>query len=144
MKGLFTRARTVRSAKMWVISPGRWAICALRIVFKAYIRWVSFFRTCMTFPKLPFPITLSKSNASIVSGSPRTGRKSTFKWKDPEPADALYHWSEACCVRCYNHSWQQQRRRRTCPSSIGVRSTRPIRRSLPISSWPCTGAAVRR
>lgn len=28
MKGLLTSASTVRSARMWVISPGRWAIWA--------------------------------------------------------------------------------------------------------------------
>ena len=91
MNGLLTSARTVRSAKMCVISPGRCAMCALRIVLRAYIRCVSFFRTCMTLPKLPFPITLSKSKASIVSGSLRMGLKSIFRWKDPDPAVALYH-----------------------------------------------------
>ena len=53
----------------------------------------------MTFPKLPLPMTLRRSNASMVSGSPLTGLKSIFKWNEPEPAVALYHWSEACYQR---------------------------------------------
>ena len=96
MKGLLTSARTLRSARICVISPGRCAMCALRIVLRAYIRCVSFFRTCITFPKLPLPITLSSSKASIVSGSFRDGLKSILRWNDPAPAVALYHWSEAC------------------------------------------------
>lgn len=74
MNGLFTSAKTVLSAKMCVISPGRDAMWAFRIVLRAYTRMVSFFRTCMTLPNEPFPITLSKSNASMVSGSARVGR----------------------------------------------------------------------
>lgn len=35
INGLFTSARTVRSAKMWVISPGREAMFAFRMVFSA-------------------------------------------------------------------------------------------------------------
>lgn len=96
MNGLFTRAKTVRSARMWVISPGREAMFALRMVFSAYMRWVSFLRTCMTLPNDPLPMTLSRSNCSIVRESFLAGLKSIFRWNAPEPAVALYHWSEAC------------------------------------------------
>ena len=91
MNGLFTSASTVRSARMWVISPGRDAIFAFRIVFSAYMRCVSFLRTCMTLPKEPLPMTLSRSNCSIVSDSCFAGLKSIFRWNAPEPAVALYH-----------------------------------------------------
>lgn len=91
MNGLFTSASTVRSARMWVISPGRDAMFALRMVLSAYIRWVSFLRTCMTLPNEPLPIRLSKSNCSIVSDSWRAGLKSILRWNAPEPAVALYH-----------------------------------------------------
>ena len=61
------------------------------------MRWVSFLRTCITFPKDPFPITLSKSNASIVKVSCRAGLYAIVRWKDPDPDVAVYHWSETCC-----------------------------------------------
>jgi hypothetical protein len=96
MNGLLTSAKTVLSARICVISPGLLAICALRIVLSAYTRCVSFFRTCITFPKLPFPITLSRSNASMVSSSLRSCLKSILRWKEPEPLVAVYHWSVAC------------------------------------------------
>jgi hypothetical protein len=32
----------------------------------------------------------------MVSGSFRMGLKSTLRWKEPEPAVAAYHWSDAC------------------------------------------------
>ena len=99
MNGLLTSASTVRSARMWVISPGRDAMFALRIVLSAYIRCVSFLRTCITLPNEPLPMTLRRSNCSIVSDSCRAGLKSIFRWNAPEPAVALYHWSDACCVR---------------------------------------------
>jgi len=47
MKGLFTCARTRRSASVCVISL-RLTICIFRMVFKAYIRDVSRFLTCIT------------------------------------------------------------------------------------------------
>ena len=91
MNGLFTSASTVRSARMCVISPGRDAMFAFRMVFNAYMRCVSFFLTCITFPKEPLPITLSRSNCSIVSDSCFTGLKSILRWNAPEPAVAVYH-----------------------------------------------------
>ena len=95
MNGLLTSARTVRSAKMCVISPGRDAMCAFLIVLSAYIRCVSLLRTCMTLPKLPLPITLRRSNASIVRDC-CVGLNAICRWNSPEPAVAEYHWSEAC------------------------------------------------
>lgn len=88
MKGLFTRARTSRSARVCVISP-RSTMCCFRMVFSAYIRDVSRLRTCMTwqhssgpsphttqivrtFPKLPFPMTVISSKSSIVKDWPCT------------------------------------------------------------------------
>ena len=97
MNGLLTSASTVRSARMWVISPGRDAMFALRIVLSAYIRCVSFLRTCITLPNEPLPMTLRRSNCSIVSDSCRAGLKSILRWNAPEPAVAVYHWSDACC-----------------------------------------------
>jgi hypothetical protein len=72
---------------MCVISPGRLAMLAFRIVLSAWMRWVSFLRTCMTFPKDPFPVTLRKSNESIVRVSFRAGlyAMARVRWNDPEP-----------------------------------------------------------
>lgn len=98
MNGLFTNANTVLSANICVISPGLDAIFAFRIVLSAYTRCVSFFRTCITFPNEPLPITLSRSKASIVRGSFREGLKAMVRWKEPEPAVPVYHWSETCCL----------------------------------------------
>ena len=46
----------------------------------------------------PLPMTLRRSNCSIVSDSCRAGLKSILRWNAPEPAVAVYHWSDACCA----------------------------------------------
>ena len=42
-------------------------------------------------------MTLSRSKASIVSGSLREGLKAIVRWKEPELVVEVYHWSETCC-----------------------------------------------
>jgi hypothetical protein len=54
-------------------------------------------------------MTLRRSKVSIVRETPRDGLKSILRWKEPEPAVALYHWSEACWYR---------KGRETCKSRI--------------------------
>jgi hypothetical protein len=41
------------------------------------------------------------------------GLKSILRWKAPEPAVALYHWSEACCWGEYGENWRGDRKGRT-------------------------------
>ena len=42
-------------------------------------------------------VYVDDGKAAIVKVSSRMGSKSIFRWKEPEPAVAEYHWSEACC-----------------------------------------------
>jgi hypothetical protein len=103
-----------------VISLGRLATFALRIVLSAYMRCVSFLRTC-----IPLPMTLSSLKASTISACDEAGLNASARWNAPSGDE--YHWSE----------WWYT-------SSTGVGLTHAISRSLPMSSRPCTLHAVRR
>jgi len=96
------------------------------------------------FPELPFPITLSRSNASIVRGSLRNCLKSIFRWKEPEPLVAVYHWSVACCSACQESAkrWKEEGTYNSFENRRQVDSRH--KQIIAMSSCPCTAAAVRK